>query len=98
MILVGKAPPVASDSMTSYFRSIPICALLAAMLAGSALSAQEGLTKAAFEKLHAELNPPAAPWEGIPWRLSVLEACAEAAKEKKPVYMLVRSGHPLGCV
>jgi len=97
-MLVGNAPPVASDSMTLFFRSIPICTALAAVLASSALPAQERLSQAEFQKLHADLNPPAAPWEGIPWRLSILEACAEAAKEKKPVYMLVRSGHPLGCV
>jgi len=84
--------------MTLFFRTISTCALLAALLAGSALPAQDGFSQAEFQRLHAELNPPAAAWEGLPWRLSILEACAEAAKEKKPVYMLVRSGHPLACV
>jgi hypothetical protein len=27
-----------------------------------------------------------------------VEGCNQAAKEKKPVVMRVRSGHPLGCV
>ena len=58
-----------------------------------------GLSEADFKEWHGKLAPPAKePWQGLPWKLSVLEAQAEAAKAKKPVYMLVRSGHPLGCV
>ena len=75
-------------------------ALLAAALVAAIhgpLPAQ-GLSEADFEQLHQDLTPERAAWEAVPWRLSVLEACAAAAKEKKPVYMLVRSGHPLGCV
>ena len=37
------------------------------------------------------------PWRCIPWKLSLLEARRVAAREKKPLVMLVRSGHPLGC-
>jgi hypothetical protein len=59
---------------------------------GPGLSAQE------FQKLHEALRPPQEAWEALPWRLAVVEACAAAAEQKKPVYMLVRSGHPLGCV
>jgi hypothetical protein len=52
-----------------------------------------------FKRLHAQLQPAEdEAWRGLPWRLSVLEARAAAAAEKMPVYMLVRSGHPLGCV
>ena len=72
--------------------------LLLALALHSPLLGQQGLSLAEFEKLHVELTPEAAAWEAVPWRLSMLEACAVAAKEKKPVYMLVRSGHPLGCV
>ena len=60
--------------------------------------AQKGLSVAEFEKLHKELSCSREPWQEIPWQLSILEARARAAKEKKPVYLLVRSGHPLGCV
>jgi hypothetical protein len=51
-----------------------------------------------FEALHRELSTCREPWHSIPWRLSVLDATAQAARVGKPVYMLVRSGHPLGCV
>jgi len=57
------------------------------------------LTQAEFEKLHRELQPPKdEPWRSIPWKTSILDACKLAAKEKKPLVMRVRSGHPLGCV
>jgi hypothetical protein len=57
------------------------------------------LTIAEFEDLHRRLQPPAEePWRALPWHNSILTAQALAAKERKPVYMLVRSGHPLGCV
>jgi hypothetical protein len=59
----------------------------------------EGLSLAEFEKLHRELQPPAdEPWRTIPWQMSIVEACRLAAREKKPLVMRVRSGHPLGCV
>jgi hypothetical protein len=56
------------------------------------------LSVAEFKKLHKQLSTAKEPWQEIPWRLTLLEARADAVREKKPVYMLVRSGHPLGCV
>jgi hypothetical protein len=61
--------------------------------------AAEELTIAEFEKLHKELQPPKDElWSTIPWQMSILEARELAAKEKKPLVMRVRAGHPLGCV
>ena len=61
--------------------------------------AQQGLSQADFDTLHQLLHPAKQePWQAVPWKLTILEAQAQAAKEKKPVFMLVRSGHPLGCV
>ncbi|MSQ95565.1 MAG: hypothetical protein EXR98_13540 [Gemmataceae bacterium] len=57
-----------------------------------------GINSAAFDKLHKELSSAKEPWRNLPWQLSLVQACSEAAKENKPVYMLCRSGHPLGCV
>jgi hypothetical protein len=51
-----------------------------------------------FAKLHKELTTAKEPWQSIPWHVSLLDARAQAAKENKPVYMLCRAGHPLGCV
>jgi len=70
--------------------------LAVAFAAVASLSAQDGLDP--FKKLHGELTSAKEPWQTIPWHLSILDARAEAAKEKKPVYLLARAGHPLGCV
>jgi hypothetical protein len=65
----------------------------------SLLPAAESPSFAEFEKLHKELQPPKDElWQTIPWKVSVLEARQLAAKEKKPIVMRVRAGHPLGCV
>ena len=56
------------------------------------------INNAEFDKLHKELSSAKEPWQNLPWQLSLVQACTEAAKENKPVYMLCRSGHPLGCV
>jgi hypothetical protein len=57
-----------------------------------------GLTEAEFQKLHRELQPnPKAPWRTIPWKTSVLDAQAAAAREGKPIFIWAMDGHPLGC-
>jgi hypothetical protein len=61
-------------------------------------AAGPGLTPEEFSRLHRELTAVEEPWQSIPWRLSLLEAQTEAARQRKPIYMLCRSGHPLGCV
>lgn len=73
---------------------------LAVLAVGSARADDtREVSVAEFEKLHKQLAPPRdEAWQNIPWKLSILDAQAVAAKEKKPIFMLVRSGHPLGCV
>jgi hypothetical protein len=75
-----------------------IMVTFALLLLANVATAQSALTVADFERLHKELGSSKEPWQEIPWRLSLLDARAAAAKENKPIYMLVRSGHPLGCV
>ena len=58
-----------------------------------------GLDATEFAKLHRQLQPSAEEgWSSIPWKTSLVQACIQAAREKKPLFMVVRSGHPLGCV
>ncbi len=45
-----------------------------------------------------ELSPqPDEPWRTIPWRISLLEAQRDAAKQKKLIFIWAMDGHPLGC-
>lgn len=58
-----------------------------------------GLDESGFAKLHKQLQPPVEEgWSSIPWKTSLVQACVQAAREKKPLLMVVRAGHPLGCV
>jgi len=60
--------------------------------------AKGGLTVAEFEKLHRELQPPRDElWRTIPWHVSIVEAQHVATKSKKPIFVWVASGEPLGC-
>jgi len=57
-----------------------------------------GLSLADFEKLHKQLQPPKDElWRSIPWQISIVEARELAAKGKKPIFVWVASGEPLGC-
>ena len=57
-----------------------------------------GLTLAEFTKLHQELQPPKDElWRTIPWHVSIVEGREAAAKAKKPIFVWVASGEPLGC-
>ncbi len=52
-----------------------------------------------FARLHKQLRPQAEEgWSSIPWKTSLVQACVQAAREKKPLFMVCRAGHPLGCV
>jgi hypothetical protein len=63
-----------------------------ALLLGDELSVEE------FEKLHKQLQPPKdEAWRSIPWKVDLLQAREQAARESKPLFMWAMDGHPLGC-
>lgn len=64
---------------------------VAALLGGSDLTADE------FAKLHPALMRPE-KWSTIPWHARILEAREAAFKEKKPLFVWVMDGKPLGSV
>jgi len=36
-------------------------------------------------------------WRSIPWRIDLLAAQAEAAEQRRPLFVWAMDGHPLGC-
>lgn len=72
--------------------------MVVTLIALAILGADTGIPADEFERLHAELAPDLeAPWRSIPWRVSLLEARSEAARQKKPLFIWAMDGHPLGC-
>jgi hypothetical protein len=56
------------------------------------------LTVDEFRTLHAQLQPATGElWRTIPWKVSLVEAQALAARTKKPLFIWAMDGHPLGC-
>ncbi len=86
---------------------LPVLTAAAALAASMALgettgaeqaSSDPGITTAEFEKLHKDVRPPKEElWRTIPWKISLLEGRDAAAKEKKPIFVWIASGEPLGC-
>ena len=61
------------------------------------LLVQDGLLPEEFAKLHQLYRAPKTDaWRALSWNTSVLEARAQALREKKPVYLWAAVGHPLG--
>ena len=74
--------------------------VLVALLSSSAAQAQQpqSLDEARFAELRRELTPdPDALWRSIPWRIDLLAAQREAARERLPLFVWAMDGHPLGC-
>ena len=79
--------------------------LMTLLLHGSIVQTQgpiaqpQELDQKEFARLHKQLQPPPEEgWSSIPWKTSLVQACVQAAREKKPLFMVCRAGHPLGCV
>src|SRR5262245_4192136 len=84
--------------LTLLASNLPITVPAGEKAGGNQGTGTSGLTVAAFEKLHKELQPPKDElWRSIPWQVSILEGRELAAKTKKPTFVWVASGEPLGC-
>jgi hypothetical protein len=58
--------------------------------------ATSGLSAAEYDRLTSELQLKNQPWAAIPWRVSVTEARQVAAREHKPIFLVVNTGNCLG--
>jgi hypothetical protein len=64
----------------------------------AATTGPDGLTDEEFRKLHEQLKPALdEAWRSVPWKVSLLEAQNQAAREKKPLFIWSMDGNPLGC-
>jgi len=89
----------ASPVRPRWIRWAAVGAVAAGLIAAGTLlrSPDEGLSRSDAEALHRQLRPPAnEPWREIPWKLSLLEAQHQAARERKPMFLWAMIGHPLG--
>ena len=56
----------------------------------------DGLSNAEYDQLHKDLRLKNKPWASISWKGSITEAREAALKEKKPIFMMVDTGNPIG--
>jgi hypothetical protein len=54
------------------------------------------LSDAEFARLRKALHVKNQPWATIPWKVSVTQARRLAAKERKPIFLVVNTGNCLG--
>jgi hypothetical protein len=61
-----------------------------------ALFLPDGLSNGEFEKLRKDLQIKSKPWATLPWQATVTEAREVALKTRKPIFMMVDTGNPIG--
>lgn len=71
--------------------------VLALIAGGAVFAAEPGLSSAEFDRLHGELELKGGMWD-LDWKISVTDARKQAAKEGKPIFMVVNTGNCLGYV
>lgn len=55
-----------------------------------------GMTDAEYQKLRPDLRLKSKGWASLPWRATVTDAREAALREKKPIFMMVDTGNPIG--
>lgn len=60
------------------------------------LTLPAGLTDDEFRKLQPELRLKSKGWASLPWRATLTDAREAAIREKKPIFMMVDTGNPIG--
>jgi hypothetical protein len=78
---------------------LPPCLVLtgAAALSDPAWAAEgDPLSDTEFATLRKALHVKNQPWATIPWKVSVTDARQLAARERKPIFLVVNTGNCLG--
>ena len=55
-----------------------------------------GLSDEEFRKLQPEMRLKNKGWASLPWRATLTDARESAIREKKPIFMMVDTGNPIG--
>ncbi|HLF94864.1 MAG TPA: hypothetical protein VJB14_15465 [Planctomycetota bacterium] len=55
-----------------------------------------GLSNEEFRKLQPELRLKGKGWASLPWKATLTGAREAALKERKPIFMMVDTGNPIG--
>jgi hypothetical protein len=71
--------------------------LLATLVLLALLVHPDGLSEAEFARLRPELQIKGKPWATLPWQVSTGKARELARQTKKPIFMIVDTGSPIGC-
>ena len=66
------------------------------LLASVLLLAPQGLSDAEFDKLSTPLRFERQAWAAIPWTVSVRRARDRAVRDKKPLFLQINTGNPIG--
>jgi hypothetical protein len=67
--------------------------LLAALLV---VLLPSGLSDEEYRTLQPGLRLKSKGWASLPWRATVTDAREAALREKKPIFMMVDTGNPIG--
>ena len=60
------------------------------------LALPAGLSDEEFRKLQPEMRLKSKGWASLPWRATLTDAREAAVREKKPIFMMVDTGNPIG--
>ena len=67
--------------------------MIAALLV---LLAPAGLSDDEYRKLQPDLRLKSKGWASLPWRATLTDAREAALRERKPIFMMVDTGNPIG--
>ena len=66
------------------------------VLAALLLFLPAGLSEDEFRKIQPEMRLKSKGWASLPWRATLTDARESAIREKKPIFMMVDTGNPIG--
>jgi len=66
------------------------------MLAAALLLLPAGISEEEYQKIRSDVRLKSRGWASLPWRATVTDARMAALREKKPIFMMVDTGNPIG--